>query len=145
MVNTLKPYIDENFRTLKDRENTIVAGSSMGGFISLYIGFKYQEVFSKIGAFSTAAWFKEGELLEFLREQGQREEMKVYLDIGTEETSNDEDPNFKNYYINGTIRIYETLSEFMDKQNIKLIIDEGATHSEIHWAKRFPEFVKFIR
>ncbi|MBZ4663757.1 MAG: carbohydrate esterase [Caloramator sp.] len=145
IVNTLKPYIDENFRTLRDRENTIVAGSSMGGFISLYIGFKYQDVFSKIGAFSTAAWFKEGELLEFLREEGQREEMKVYLDIGTEETSNDDDPNFKDYYINGTIRIYETLCEFMDKQNIKLIIDEGATHNEIHWAKRFPEFIRFIK
>ncbi|MCX7951325.1 MAG: alpha/beta hydrolase-fold protein [Clostridiales bacterium] len=145
IVNTLKPYIDENFRTQKDRENTIVAGSSMGGFISLYIGFKYQDIFSKVGAFSTAAWFKEGELLEFLREQGQIENMKVYLDIGTEETSNDDDPNFKDYYINGTIRIYETLCEFMDKENIKLIIDEGATHSEIHWAKRFPEFINFIK
>lgn len=145
IVNTLKPYIDDNFRTLNNRENTIVAGSSMGGFISLYIGFRYQNVFSKVGAFSTAAWFKEGELLEFLREQGQIEKMKVYLDIGTEETSNEDDPNFKDYYINGTIRIYETLCEFMDKEDIKLIIDEGATHSEIYWAKRFKEFINFIK
>ncbi|CDF59238.1 alpha/beta hydrolase [Thermobrachium celere] len=145
IVNTLKPYIDEHYRTLQDRDNTIVAGSSMGAFISLYIGFKYQEIFSKIGAFSTAAWFKEGELIEFLRDEGERIPMRVYLDIGTEETSNDDDPNFKDYYINGTIRIYETLSEFMPKERIKLIIDEGAKHSEIYWAKRFPEFINFIK
>ena len=36
MVNELKPYIDGNFRTLPDRRNTILAGSSMGGLMALY-------------------------------------------------------------------------------------------------------------
>lgn len=36
LVNTLKPYVDENYRTLPDRKNTIIAGSSMGGLMAMY-------------------------------------------------------------------------------------------------------------
>src|SRR5215217_1626799 len=36
LVRTVKPLVDRSFRTLPDRENTGIAGSSMGGLISLY-------------------------------------------------------------------------------------------------------------
>jgi predicted alpha/beta superfamily hydrolase len=36
LTNTLKPYIDKNYRTLKDAANTTIAGSSMGALISYY-------------------------------------------------------------------------------------------------------------
>ena len=35
-VNAFKPFIDENFPTLPEREYTFIAGSSMGGLMSLY-------------------------------------------------------------------------------------------------------------
>ncbi len=57
VVNTLKPYIDNNFNTLKDKTNTAIIGSSMGGLISHYAALKYPEVFGKIGVYSPAFWF----------------------------------------------------------------------------------------
>jgi predicted alpha/beta superfamily hydrolase len=57
LVRTLKPYIDEHYRTLVDRENTGIAGSSMGGLISLYAALKYPDVFGKAGVFSPSLWF----------------------------------------------------------------------------------------
>ena len=36
MVRELKPYIDAHYRTLPDRGNTVIAGSSMGGLMALY-------------------------------------------------------------------------------------------------------------
>jgi len=39
IVETLKPVIDSEFRTLPDTEHTMIAGSSLGGLISLYMGF----------------------------------------------------------------------------------------------------------
>ncbi|MFN2396927.1 MAG: alpha/beta hydrolase-fold protein, partial [Bacteroidales bacterium] len=36
IVETLKPFIDNEYRTLPDRENTGIIGSSLGGVISLY-------------------------------------------------------------------------------------------------------------
>ena len=57
IVNTLKPEIDKSFRTLSDRRNTAVMGSSMGGLISHYMGLQYPDVFSKVGVFSPAFWY----------------------------------------------------------------------------------------
>lgn len=56
IVNTLKPYIDANYRTSSDKENTGIAGGSLGGLISLYGGLTYPEVFGKIGVFSPSLW-----------------------------------------------------------------------------------------
>ena len=53
VVDTIKPQIDADFRTLSNRENTFVFGSSMGGLISLYALVEYPEVFGCAGCFST--------------------------------------------------------------------------------------------
>lgn len=52
--NDLMPFINANYSTKEGRENTAVAGLSMGGRESLYIGFKQPEKFGYIGAFSPA-------------------------------------------------------------------------------------------
>ena len=56
IVNTLKPLVDANYRTLAGRENTGIMGSSMGGLISQYAILQYPQVFSKAGIFSPAYW-----------------------------------------------------------------------------------------
>jgi len=56
LAKTLKPYIDKNYRTEKDARHTTVAGSSMGGLISMYAILKYPDVFGNAGVFSPAFW-----------------------------------------------------------------------------------------
>ncbi len=56
LVHTLKPQIDQRFRTKPDAANTSIAGSSMGGLISLYAVLKYPKVFGNAGVFSPAFW-----------------------------------------------------------------------------------------
>lgn len=56
IIKDLKPAIDKKFRTLKTKENTIIAGSSMGGLISFYAALKYHNVFGRAGVFSPAFW-----------------------------------------------------------------------------------------
>ncbi len=53
LVRELKPYIDENFPVLKDRDNTFVMGSSMGGLISIYAISEYPDVFGGAACLST--------------------------------------------------------------------------------------------
>jgi predicted alpha/beta superfamily hydrolase len=57
IVETLKPFIDENYRTLPDRDNTGIAGSSMGGLLAYYAGLAYGNVFGKVGVLSPSIWF----------------------------------------------------------------------------------------
>lgn len=60
VVDVVKLYIDKNYRTKSDRENTAIMGSSLGGLISHYAIYAYPEVFSKAGIFSPTYWWGEG-------------------------------------------------------------------------------------
>lgn len=56
LIYTLKPYVDQNYRTLPGREFTAILGSSMGGLISFYAALRNPEVFGRAGIFSPAYW-----------------------------------------------------------------------------------------
>ena len=116
----------------------------MGGFISLYAGYKYPEVFSIIGAFSTAAWFSKENLIEFIK-KNYKDNMKIYLDSGTKETSDNEVSEFNEIYVNDTKELENLLLNLgQDKKDIKVVIEEGANHSEDSWKRRFPGFLEWI-
>jgi predicted alpha/beta superfamily hydrolase len=53
LVEELKPFIDKNFSTRKDRNNTFIAGSSMGGLISIYALCEYPNIFGGAAGIST--------------------------------------------------------------------------------------------
>ena len=66
LVKTLKPYVDANYRTLPDRQNTIIAGSSMGGLIAMYAVCTYNHVFQRAACLSPSLWVSPGRVLETL-------------------------------------------------------------------------------
>ena len=84
IVNTLKPYVDSNYRTISNRESTGIMGSSMGGFISHYGVLKHQDIFSKAGIFSPSYWFSDT-VWTFTTEMGKQNNMKLYQLIGGQE------------------------------------------------------------
>lgn len=141
LVNTLKPYVDENFRTRPEREYTGIAGSSMGGLISLWGGLAYPETFSKIGAFSSAFWFANRKLFDHVRDWGKNGTLRragstwVYLDVGGREGH---DPQTEKTQVHDTIDMYYLLQELgIPDDETKLVLDAKATHSEPEWARRF--------
>lgn len=139
IVEEVKSYVDKKYRTKADRLNTFIAGSSCGGNISIYLGFKYQDVFSCIGAFSPAYYIVKKGLYDFLDSIIIRKDVKIYHDMGTKENGAfsklyyDEQKVFHSYIINR-----------IKTNNVYQVIDEGATHSEEHWARRLIQFLLFI-
>lgn len=85
IVETLKPYIDAHYRTLPERENTGIMGSSLGGTISWYAALKYQEVFSKAGLFSPAYWANDEQIWGFLADIEKKQDVRFYQSIGDQE------------------------------------------------------------
>ncbi len=85
MVNTLKPAIDNRYRTLSDPQNTALMGSSLGGLISLYTLCEYPGVFGKAACLSTH-WTGVGEgMLAYLNKHlPQPGQHKLYFDYGSE-------------------------------------------------------------
>ena len=80
LVNTLKPYVDENYRTLPDRKNTIIAGSSMGGLMAMYAVCTYNHVFRRAACLSPSLWVSPGRVLEMAARAHIRRDTTVYMD-----------------------------------------------------------------
>lgn len=130
IVETLKPYLDENYRTLADRDNTGIMGSSLGGLISHYGSLKNQAVFSKAGIFSPSYWFSDS-VWSFTAEMGKREEMKFYMMCGNMEGVSTV-PDMLNM-----ADTLESLGFYTDEVKTKIV--PNGEHNEQLWRQEFRE------
>ncbi|HAM63844.1 MAG TPA: carbohydrate esterase [Erysipelotrichaceae bacterium] len=138
LCDTLKPYIDERFNTRPDKNDTWIGGSSMGGYISLAAGLSRPDVFGHVLCFSGAFWFNEEAMKSYIVHRGADESMTIYMDIGTNETSNADRPDFPAIYVETNRRVYETLRNVgFDENHLKFLVFEGHTHDEKYWQMRF--------
>ena len=147
LIDTLKPYIDQHYRTLPDREHTTIAGSSMGGFISLYALLTYPETFSQAGVFSPAFWFAETAMKTLIAATSRDFLMdlpvKIYMDIGTNESSDPSNPAFPALYHDLAVDIAAQLQQLSPAVSCRFDVDHGGIHSESAWVARFPAFLDY--
>ena len=128
VVETLKPHIDQNYRTLPERESTGIWGSSLGGLISHYGALKYQVVFSKAGIFSPSYWFSDSVWL-FTNEIGRQHEMRLYQLAGTLEGET---------MVVTTLSMHDYLTELgFDENELSTTIVEDGAHNEQFWREEF--------
>ena len=85
LIHDFKSEIDRQYRTLPDREHTFLAGSSMGGLMSLYGVMEFNHVFSRAGALSPSVWVAPGKLSKLAREAELGRDTVIYTDYGSEE------------------------------------------------------------
>ncbi|MDX1992387.1 MAG: alpha/beta hydrolase-fold protein [bacterium] len=151
IIETVKPQIDRDFRTLPEAETTGIAGSSMGGLISLYGFLAYPEVFGLCGSFSPAYWFGENGLLATVQQRSTGHG-RVYLDVGTKEGEtlhgwlNIFGEEADNTYRDGVRDLRDALLSrgYTLEQNLMYVEDEGAPHRESAWAARLPAALRFL-
>ncbi|HUR30341.1 MAG TPA: alpha/beta hydrolase-fold protein, partial [Saprospiraceae bacterium] len=135
IVNTLKPYIDTNYRTLPGREYTAIAGSSLGANISLYTGVEYQSVFSKVGLFSPAFWFSDS-LYQHVLDEGVDEEMRFYFVAGDNESST---------IVEDMMDMYDALQQAgVNESDMQLLHHPDGAHSEWYWAREYPDGYEWL-
>ena len=132
---TLKPFIDKNYRTLKQKEYTYIAGSSMGGLISFYAGILYPKTFSRIGVFSPSFWVAQNiELLIKSIKPKKLSHQKYYFYGGGAE-----DPSM----ISGILKVVDLLSKTA-RPAVEVVIKPEGYHSEDCWKKEFPSFYQWL-
>jgi predicted alpha/beta superfamily hydrolase len=135
ICNTLKPFIDSYLRTLPDRDNTGIMGSSMGGLISFYAAIKRQDVFSKAGIFSPSFWFADS-VYTFIKSQGHLQNMRIYFMCGTNESTTMQ---------SDMQQVYDTLlsSGFSaSEMNFQTRID--GQHGEWFWRREYPAAFEWL-
>ncbi len=139
LVETLKPHIDENYRTKPDRKHTAVSGSSMGGLVSTYLGVKYQDVFSKVGALSSSFGVCRDEMIKFIEQNPKQYSMRFWLDMGSEEAGNMELNENQIPVINALLN-----AGWKKDKEVRFEVYKGAVHNETYWRARFDEVLLYL-
>lgn len=134
IVNTLKPYIDKNYKTLSDKANTAIVGSSYGAVISLYTAIEFNDKFGMVGALSFYGELNATDMNNYLTNNLSAEKLqntKIYFYVGTQD-----------FAYNSTNNAYNTAK----KNNLTNLLyeEDNGTHNENSWRPRFKNCVQFF-
>lgn len=136
MVKELKPAIDQQLRTLPDRKNTILAGSSMGGLMALYGVCAYNHIFQRGACLSPSLWVAPGKVLEMVARANIRRDTTLYMDYGELEMFN---------HAATQESMISTAHLLLTKRvNLALRIVPGGSHCEASWEQQIPVFMECL-
>lgn len=135
-LDVFKPYVDENFRTLPDRNHTYIAGSSMGGLMSLYALLAYNDYFCGAASLSPSLWTNPEEVEKLIKTSKLHPNTKLYMDYGSNEMKNHP----------GMQRIFQKATSLLMKKKIFITsrITPYGDHCEACWEKQIPIFLDTI-
>lgn len=137
VIDTVKPAIDLAFRTNPAREGTSIAGSSMGGLISLYGVHRFPEVFGAAGVLSPSVWFGRQALLACLQGAPTRLARRIYLDIGLHEPGSAvEDVR--------QVRDLLLARGMTEGRDLEYVEDTTGAHDEATWGRRVSRALPFL-
>lgn len=136
IVNTLKPHIDSLYRTLPGRLTTGIAGSSMGGIISMYALSERQDIFSKAGIFSPAFWFAGDNPANHVASHPKQGEARVYFLAGGDEPAYVEEDMLE-------VADAMTTAGFAYSEKYFYVPSDGQ-HAEWFWAREFPDAYEWL-
>ena len=136
LITELKPYIDEHYRTLPDRSNTSIAGSSMGGLMALYAACVFNNVFQRAACLSPSLWVGSGKVLEMIARAPIKNDTCIYMDYGSEE--------MRNHAANQESLISASHLLLAKRVNLTLRVVPGGNHSEASWEKQIPIFMECL-
>ncbi len=136
IVETVKPLVDAEFRTLPGHQYTGILGSSMGGLISLYAFVCYPQVFGFAGVLSPSLWFADRAIFKTVEEtpfiRG-----KIYVDIGAEEEGAAATDARK------MVKLLEQKGYRMG-EDLMFVEETDADHNEAAWSRRLPRALRFL-
>ncbi len=136
ITKELKPRIDAEYRTLPDREHTLIAGSSMGGLMALYAAVAYNDVFSRAAALSPCLGVAPRRMAELIKARPLRDPTRIYLDMGGAEAEG---------HVRALTALFDT-AKLLTRSYADVaarVVPDGR-HCEADWEKRIPVFMDYL-
>jgi len=140
VVREVVPYVRQHYSVSRERSATWMAGSSMGGLVTLYTAASHPDVFGRLFVLSPSVWWNRRSILRdikrpgilggiFSRSRGLRSDVDVWLSIGLTEGDT---------AVLDVRRLRDTLTEIRqgDVSRISYIEDPDGAHSEESWARQ---------
>jgi predicted alpha/beta superfamily hydrolase len=136
LTETVKPAIDRQFRSRPGRAHTGLAGSSMGGLLSLYGFFRPASVFGFVGVLSPSLWFAGGAIFSIV-ESAAYAPGRLYLDIGALEGPE---------HVSRARRMRELIRAkgYRLGSELRWLESRCGRHDETSWGRRFARALPFL-
>lgn len=135
LIEELKPSIDERFRTLPDRPNTGIAGSSLGGLVTLHAVLSRPDVFGVAAAMSPSVWWGERAILQSVDAYA-GDPPRLWVDTGGREGLE---------ALNDARTLRDRIAaKGWGEQTFRYFEDRRADHSERAWARRVRQVLEFL-
>jgi predicted alpha/beta superfamily hydrolase len=141
LLREVMPFLYLRYRIARGPENTGLGGSSLGAIISLYTAMDRPGIFGRLLLESPSLFVSNRVLLKYSRAFRDWPE-RVFLAVGTKESGRqDRDEEV----VDDVRELGQVLRRGgLGEERLRMKIDDGATHTEAEWAKRFPEALTFL-
>jgi predicted alpha/beta superfamily hydrolase len=137
LIDELKPLIDVSLRTRPEAHNTGMAGSSLGGLVTLALGLDYARVFGKLGVLSPSVWWNSREILGRVAASHAQPRPKIWLDMGMSEGLR---------HLRDCDVLHQRLLNkgWVNDRDLRYLRVPGGLHDEEAWARRFDRVLQWL-
>jgi predicted alpha/beta superfamily hydrolase len=143
LVEELKPFIDKTYRTRPEGQYTGLAGSSLGGIVSLYLGMKYPDTFSRLGVVSPSVWWANKDIVSRVNALPGHLPLRIWEDIGTAEGDSTQ-AETETVEDAAALRDALVAKGWVLDSDLKYTVVEGGDHNERAWAARFGDILQYL-
>jgi enterochelin esterase-like enzyme len=141
-LEALQPFVEKHYRVRSEASSTAVVGSSLGGLISLYFGWRYGDRFGRVGAFSPSVMWSQGLLQEHWRERTPHP-VRLYIDAGEAEHLEAQGV---------TLNYGEAVRAFGERlmqgghpaDQLRVVLEPNGRHHELDWRRRLPGALRWL-
>jgi predicted alpha/beta superfamily hydrolase len=136
LVDTVKPFVEANYRTLPGRDNTLVGGSSLGGLMAHYAVVEHPDLFGKALIFSPAYWYGGDAPYAHAISRCLPAGTRLYLVTGSKEGAQ---------MVDSLARMTKLLEEH-PTPGVAVFseVRQGAEHNETFWKNEFPQAMRWL-
>ena len=137
ITEELMPFVDAHYRTLPGPEHTGMAGSSLGGLVTLYLGLKYADRFGRLAVLSPSVWWSQKAILGYVNDADADPRPRIWLDVGDAEGART---------VADTNSLHRRLLARGWRDGVDLHYERvaGGTHDEAAWAGRMAPILSFL-
>jgi predicted alpha/beta superfamily hydrolase len=141
LMKEVMPFVESTYRIAPGPENTGLGGSSLGALIALYTAIARPGVIGKLLLESPSLWVASRQAIKDSRVVRIWPE-RIFLAAGTAEAST---PERSRSVVDDVRELAAILRRaVLSEKRLRMVIKDGASHTEAAWAERFPEALQFL-
>jgi len=141
LMKEVMPFVEQIYRVATGPEDTGLGGSSLGALIALYTAMVRPGAFGRLLLESPSLWASNRQLIKESRSVRIWPE-RIFLAVGSAEAGSPE----RSRTVVDDVRELAAIMRraVLSEKRLRLVIKDGAGHSEGAWAERFPEALQFL-